>query len=94
MIAVLDHSREIVGDAGHAACANGLDAGLLHGIENGARCLVLRRQSPVQARIVAGEPQRHRIGVATHDGHVGKGQLARRLRQPRLAACDAGPLGG
>ena len=44
--------------------------------------------------IVAGELQRDRVGMAAHDRGLLAGQLARRLRQPRLAADQAGPLGG
>jgi len=45
-------------------------------------------------RIVTGEPQRDRIGVAAHDRGFALVEAARRLRQPRLAAGHAGPFGG
>ena len=89
MVAVLEHGREVVGDARHAPRADRLDAGLLDGVEHGARCLRLRREPAMDAGVVAGEPQRHRIGVAAHDRDVLPVELARRLGQARLVGHQA-----
>ena len=86
VVAVLQHGREIAGDAVHAPGADRLDAHLLDRVEHRARALRLGQQPAVGRRIVAGEPQRHRIGVAAHDGGIARRELARRLRQPRLGA--------
>ena len=94
MEAVVEHGGEIVRDAGHAARADRLDARLLDRIEHRARLLAAGHELAMHRRIVAGEPQRDRIGVAAHDRGFALGELARRLRQPRLAAGKARPLGG
>ena len=92
--AVVEHGGEISCDAAHAARADRLDAGLLDRLEHGARLLAAGRELAMHGRIVTGEPQRHRIGVAAHDRGLALGEPARRLRQPRLAAGQARPLGG
>ncbi len=73
--------------------ADRLDARLLDRLEDRARLLAGRLHAPVHGLVVAGEPQRHRVGMAAHDRGFRLGQLARRLRQPRLAADHAGTLG-
>ena len=84
----------IFGDARHAARADRLDARLLDRLEHAARLRVARHQLAMHFRIVAGEFQRDRIGVAAHDRGIAPRHLARRLRQPRLARRQAGALGG
>ena len=91
---VVEHRREILGDALHAPRADRLDAGLLDRLEHRARLLAARHQAAVDGGVVTGHPQRDRVGMAAHDRGVGRGQLARRLGQPRLAAHHARPLGG
>ena len=90
---VVEHGGEILGDAAHAARADRLDAGLLDGLEHRARLLAAGRQLAMHRRIVTGEPQRDRIGVAAHDRRLALVEPARRLRQPRLAAGKPRPLG-
>jgi hypothetical protein len=84
MVAVLEHGREIVGDARHAPRPDRLDPRLLDRVENRARGLSLRREAAMDAGVVAGEPERHRIGVAADDRDVLAVELARRLGQARL----------
>ena len=67
MEAVVDHRGEIVLHAEHAARADRLDAGLLDRVEHRARLLAAGHQPAMHRRIVAGELERHRIGVAAHD---------------------------
>ena len=93
MEAVVDHGGEVLGDAGHAARADRLDAGLLDRLEHRARGLAARHELPMHARIVTGELERDRVGVPAHDRGLAGGELARRLRQPDLAADHAGALG-
>ena len=81
-------------DAVHAPRADRLDARLLDRLEHRARLLAAGHELAVHRRIVAGELQRDRIGMAAHDRGIRAGELARRLGQPRLAADDAGTLGG
>ena len=64
VVAVLEHGREIAGDARHAPRADRLDPRLLDGVEHRAGGLRLRGEPAMDAGVVAGEPQRHRIGVA------------------------------
>ena len=67
MEAVVDHRGEIVLHADHAARADRLDAGLLDGVEHRAGLLAAGHQPAMHRRIVAGELERHRVGVAAHD---------------------------
>ena len=67
MEAVVDHRGEIALHADHAARADRLDAGLLDGVEHRARLLAAGHQPPMHRGIVAGELQRHRVGIAAHD---------------------------
>ena len=78
----------------HAARADRLDAGLLDRFEHRARLLAGRLQTAMHRGVVAGQAQGHRVGIAAHDRGLGAGQFARRLRQPRFAAHQAGTLGG
>ena len=73
MVAVLEHGREVVGDARHAPRADRLDARLLDRVEDRAGRLSLGREPAMDAGVVAGEPQRHRIGMAAHDRDVLRG---------------------
>ena len=90
---VVEHGGEILGDALHAARPDRLDAGLLDRLEHRARLLAARQQAAVNGVVVAGHAQRDRVGMAAHDRGIGRRELARRLRQPRLAARHAGPFG-
>ena len=78
----------------HAPRADRLDARLLDRLEHRARLLAAGRELAMHRRIMAGEPQRNRVGVAAHDGRLPLVEPARRLRQPHLAAGKAGTLGG
>ena len=91
---LVEHRGEVLGDAVHAPRADRLDAGLLDRLEHRARLLAGRLQAAMHRRIVAGQPQRDRIGVAAHDRRFRAGELARRLGQADLAAHQAGALGG
>ena len=91
---VVEHGGEIALHAEHALGADRLDARLLDRLEHRAGLLAAGHEPPVHRRIVAGELERRGIGMAAHDRGVLPGQLARRLRQPRLAADQARPLGG
>ena len=73
--------------------ADRLDAGLLDRLEHGARLLPAGHQLAVHHRVVAGELERDRVGVAAHDRGIAPGELSRRLGQARFAADDAGALG-
>ena len=94
MKAVVEHGGEVLRHAAHAARADRLDAGLLDRLEHRARLLAAGHEFAMHGRVVAGEPQRDRIGVAAHDGRLALIEPARRLRQPRLAAGQPGALGG
>src|SRR5206468_7373790 len=93
MEAVVDHGGEIFGNARHAPRPDRLDAGLLDRLEHRARGLPAGHELPVHVRIVTGELERDRVGMPAHDRSLGGIELARGLRQPRLAADDAGALG-
>ena len=94
-IAVLEHRGEIVGDARHAPRADRLDARLLDRVEHRARLLAFRRKRAVHAAIVAGEPQRHRIGMAAHDrGFGARSACAAGSGSRALPPISAGPVGG
>src|SRR6185437_11350404 len=93
MEAVVKHGGEVLGDATHAPRADRLDAGLLNSLEYSTRLLTAGHKLAMHRRIVTGEPQRHRVGVAAHDRSLALVETARRLRQPRLAAGEARALG-
>jgi hypothetical protein len=67
MEAVVEHGGEIFRDAAHAARSNCFDPGLFDGFKYGARLLAPRRQLAMDRRIMAGEPQRDRVGMAAYD---------------------------
>ena len=67
MEAVVEHGGEILRHARHAARADRLDARLLDRIEHRARLLAAGHQPAMDRRVVAGELQRDRVGVAAHD---------------------------
>ena len=67
MEAVVEHGGEILRDAGHAARADRLDARLLDRLEHRARLLAAGHELAVHGRIVTGELERDRIGMAAHD---------------------------
>ena len=92
--AVVEHGREILRHAVHAAGADRLDPRLLDGVEHRARLLSARSQAAMHGRIMAGELERDRIGMAAHDRGILPAELARRLRQPHLLAGEPRPLGG
>ena len=78
----------------HAARADRLDARLLDRLEHRARLLAARQQPAMHAGSWQASSQRDRVGMAAHDRGLVRVELARRLGQPRLAARQAGPLGG
>ena len=92
METVIEHGRKVLGDARHPACADRLDAGLLDRVEYRARLLPAGHELAMHHRVVTGELERDRVGMAAHDRGIRPGELPRRLRQARLAADDAGPL--
>ena len=92
--ALVQHGGQILGDAVHAPRADRLDARLLDRLEHRARLLAARLQAAMHRRIVAGNSQRNGVGMAAHDRRLALAELARRLRQPHLAAHQAGALGG
>ena len=59
---VVEHRGQIRGDAFHPPRPDRLDPRLLDRVEQRARRLVLRRMAAMDRVVVAGEPQRHRIG--------------------------------
>ena len=67
METVIEHGREVLGDARHAACADRLDAGLLDRVEHGARLLPARHELAMHHRVVTGELERDGVGMAAHD---------------------------
>ena len=91
---LVKHGGQILGDAVHAPRADRLDARLLDRLEHRARLLAAGLQAAVHRRIVAGNAQCDRVGMAAHDRRLAARELARRLRQPHLAAHQAGALGG
>ena len=64
---VVEHGREILRDARHAARPDRLDAGLLDRLEHGARLLPAGDELAMDQRVVAGELERDRVGMAAHD---------------------------
>ena len=90
---VVEHGGKILRHALHAPRADRFDARLLYCLEHGAALLAAGNELAMNGGVVTGHPQRDRIGMAAHNRGVFPVQLARRLRQPRLAAGEAGPLG-
>ena len=97
MIAVVEHRRQVGGDALHPPRADRLDPRLLGGVEQRARSRIVRRVAAVDGVAVTGEAQRHRIADAAQDRRLARVGLARRLGQPRaraLRSADQGRLVG
>jgi hypothetical protein len=84
VVAILQHGRDVGGDAGHAPRTDRFHARLLDRIEHGAGGLTVRGEPPVKIRVVTGEAQSHGIGIAAQDRHILRGQPTGRLRQARL----------
>ena len=80
--AVLEHGAEVLRDAFHPAGADRLDTRLLDGVEDGTGLRRLRQQPAVHIGVMAGEPQRDRIGIAALDRGILLRKLARRLGEP------------
>ena len=94
MKVIVEHRGEILGNAGHPPRADRLHPCLLHRLEHAARLRIARHQLAMHLRIVAGEFQRDRIGMAAHDRGVALGHLACRLGQTGLARRKPGTFGG
>jgi hypothetical protein len=90
---VVEHSGKVLGHSRHPASPDGFDARLLHGVENRARLLPSRDQLAMNEGIMTGKLQRDRVGMTAYYGSIGSGQLARGLRQARLARNHARPFG-
>src|SRR5262249_10814096 len=82
------------GNAAHAARSNCFDPSLFDGFEYGARLLATGRQLAMYRWVMAGEPQRDRVGMAANDCSLALVEPAWRLRPTRLAADKPGPLRG
>ncbi|MET3890370.1 hypothetical protein ABIE41_001446 [Bosea sp. OAE506] len=93
MVAVLQHRGDVAGHAGHPPRADAFDARLLDRIEHGTRRIAFRRGAAMHAGVVAGQAQRHRIGMAAQDRDVLRRQLAGRLGQPGAVADERGFVG-
>ncbi|MGY4431733.1 hypothetical protein ACVWWO_004210 [Bradyrhizobium sp. F1.13.1] len=91
---VVEHRGEVFRNARHAPRADRLDPGLLHRLEHAARLRIAGHQLAMQLRIVTGELERDRVGMAAHDRCVTPGHLSRGFGQPRLARREPGTLGG
>ena len=94
VIAVLQHGREVAGDARHPPRPDRLDPRLFDGVEHGAGGPALGREAAVDGGVVTGEAQGHRVGVPADHGDIVRVELARRLGQARLAAHQRRPVGG
>ncbi len=94
MKAVIEHGREILLDAAHATRADRFDTNLFDRFEHRTRLLTTRHELAMNRRIVAGEPQRDRVGVAAHDGRLALAEPPRGLRQSRFDAGQSRSLGG
>ena len=70
--------------AAHAPRADRFDAGLLDRFEHRARLLAAGHELSMHRRIVTGEPQRNRVGMAAHDRGLA-------LVEPARAAPAAAP---
>ena len=86
MEAVFEHGGQIAGHAFHSPAADRFDARLLDRLEDGAGRLILRHEPAMHVGVVAGEPQRHGITMAAHDGRFLRGQLAGWLGQTGASA--------
>src|SRR5579883_137573 len=90
---IVEHRCKIFGDALHASRPDRLDPGLFDRFENGAPLLACWQQAAVDRVVMTRHPQCDCIRMTAYDRSVAGRQLARRLRQARLARSDAGPLG-
>lgn len=90
---IVEHRREVLGDARHPPRAERFDARLLDRFEHAAGLRITRHQLAMHFRVVTGELQRDRVGVTAHNRGVALAHLARRLGEPRLAGREAGALG-
>ena len=88
--ALLECRTEIGGHASHQARAKGLATRLLDRVEDRARQLAGGLPADVEPVVVVAQAQRHRIRFAAHDRDFVGGQIARRHRQPRIMAAQAG----
>ena len=84
LVFILQHCGKIAGDAKHPLRANRLNARLLDRFKDCARLLAFWSEAVMDGRVMASEPQRHRIGMAAHDRSLGGCGFARGFRQPRL----------
>ena len=89
--AILQHGVEILRDAFHAPGADRLDAGLFDGLEDGARLRRLRQQPAMDVGVMAGEPQRHRIGMAAQDRRILAGRACAAARAGARAPRHVAP---
>ena len=81
---------DVAGHAGHAHASQRLDARLLQRIEGGTRFGLGRRALAVDIGIVAREPHRHGVALATSDGNVTTRRQARQVGEPRLVGVSSG----
>ena len=90
MILVVEHGGDVGGDALHAPRPNRFDARLLDRIEECSRGRILRLVALVDRLIVAGEPQRHRVGEPAQNCRLAQVGFSGRLGKPRASAFGAG----
>jgi hypothetical protein len=86
MKSIVEHGREVLGNARHAACADRLDAGLLDCLEYGARLLPARHELAMHHGVVAGELECDRVGVTADDCRIRAADVPRQ-KQLRARAC-------
>ena len=84
---IVEHRGEVLRNARHPPRAERLDTGLLDRLEHAARLRIAGHQLAVHLRIVAGELQRDRIGMAAHDGSVTPATSCAAV--PAIAPCPA-----
>ena len=94
METVIEHGGQILLNPAHAAGSDRFDPRLLDGFEHRARLLTAGCEFSMHRRIMAGEAQGNRVGVAAHDGRLPIIEPARRFRQPHLVGGQAGTLRG
>ncbi len=68
MKTIIEHGGEILLNTAHAPRSDRFDAGLLDCFEHRARLLSAGDELAMHRRVVTGEPQRDRVGMAAHDG--------------------------
>ena len=84
---------QVGGDARHVARADHLDPHLLERVVDVLRLAPRRHAGGVHRIVVVAQPQRERIGGAAQPRHLGRRQRARRQRQARAFAGQAGGAG-